>query len=109
MEELYVKGKQQELLKEKERLDKDIAKAAKYQDIGDSSSDSVQEVEMVGESIALRDTLEKEKKEVKDALKRIEKNTYGLCQKCQQPINKLRLNAYPAARFCRQDSNGLSK
>jgi DnaK suppressor protein len=104
MEEAYIKSKQQELLKKKEQLNKDIAKASKYQDIGDSTSDSAQEVEMVGKSIALETVFNQEKKEVEDALKRIEKGAYGLCQKCHQPINKLRLNAYPTARFCRQDS-----
>ena len=104
MDELYIAGKQQELLKEKERLDREIGRVSKFQDYGSSTDDSTQEVETVGENIALRDTLEKEKREVEGALSRIEKGVYGLCEKCRHPINKLRLNAYPAARFCRQDS-----
>jgi len=38
--------------------------------------------------------------ELKDALKRIENGTYGVCEKSQKPIEKERLEANPAARTC---------
>jgi len=100
----YTRGKQKELLKEKARLDKEIARISKYQDIGSSSDDNAQEVEIVGENVALDDDLKREKKEVEAALKRIEKGTYGICLKCRKSINKPRLNAYPAAAYCRDHS-----
>ena len=100
----YTRGKQKELLKEKVRLDKEIARISKYQDIGSSSDDNAQEVEIVGENVALENDLKKETKEVEAALARIEKSAYGKCLKCRQPINKLRLNAYPAAAYCRDHS-----
>lgn len=34
------------------------------------------------------------------ALDRIEKGTYGLCQECGEPISKDRLEAVPHARLC---------
>ncbi len=37
--------------------------------------------------------------EVKAALERIEKGTYGLCEKCGKPIEKDRLEANPSARI----------
>lgn len=100
----YTLDKREELLRELRRLEKEIARVSKYQDIGTSTDDNAQEVEIVGENIALEETMLKEKKEVDAALKRIEKGKYGICQVCHKPINKLRLNAYPAAAYCRDDS-----
>jgi RNA polymerase-binding transcription factor DksA len=38
--------------------------------------------------------------EVRDALNRIERGTYGICESCGQPIASARLEALPFARFC---------
>lgn len=38
--------------------------------------------------------------EVEDALARIEAGTYGLCEECNEPIAKARLDAMPHARNC---------
>ncbi len=97
----YTQDKQKELKSEQKRLEKEIARVSKYQDIGSSTDDNAQEVEIVGENLALEETMRKEKKEVDSALKRIEKGKYGICPACHKPINKLRLNAYPAAAYCR--------
>jgi RNA polymerase-binding protein DksA len=42
--------------------------------------------------------LEKQLEEVDSALSRIEKGTYGICEVCQKPIEKDRLEANPSAR-----------
>lgn len=34
------------------------------------------------------------------ALARLDEHTYGLCESCQQPIGKLRLQAFPRATLC---------
>jgi RNA polymerase-binding transcription factor DksA len=38
--------------------------------------------------------------EVDDALRRVDTSTYGLCERCGQPIAKERLAARPFARRC---------
>ena len=38
--------------------------------------------------------------EARDALDRIDKGTYGICESCGKRIAKLRLDAIPFARFC---------
>ncbi len=38
--------------------------------------------------------------QIYDALSRIEKGTFGLCENCGQPIAKPRLQAIPYAKFC---------
>ena len=45
---------------------------------------------------SLRDTL----RDVEQALGRMETGTYGLCERCGQPIADERLEALPAARLC---------
>ncbi|TMK43195.1 MAG: TraR/DksA family transcriptional regulator [Actinobacteria bacterium] len=37
------------------------------------------------------------------ALERLAAGTYGVCEACGQPIGEARLEAWPAARFCRTD------
>ena len=38
--------------------------------------------------------------EIDEALARVVAGTFGLCEGCQEPIPKARLNAVPHARFC---------
>jgi len=45
-------------------------------------------------------TLEKQLKDVDDALTRMEENKYGKCEKCNSTIIEKRLKAIPEARFC---------
>ncbi len=45
------------------------------------------------------DKLEGQLAEVAAALERIEKGTYGMCEKCGKPIEKERLEANPSARI----------
>ena len=48
--------------------------------------------------------------EIDDALRRIEDNTFGYCERCFQPIPKPRLRALPYARLCVAcKSGGLSR
>jgi len=37
------------------------------------------------------------------ALERLAAGSYGVCEACGQPIGEARLEAWPAARFCRAD------
>lgn len=37
---------------------------------------------------------------VTEALERIENNTYGICQECEEPISPKRLAALPWAKYC---------
>jgi DnaK suppressor protein len=48
--------------------------------------------------------------EIDDALARVDKKTYGACERCHQPIPKPRLRALPYARLCVAcKSGGLSR
>lgn len=56
-------------------------------------------LEQLDDNIGISNQLEKQLADVKDALERIEKGTYGLCETCSKPIEKDRLEANPAARI----------
>lgn len=51
-------------------------------------------------SLGLMDSERKLVREILDALKRIDRGTYGICEGTGQPIPALRLEANPWARYC---------
>lgn len=53
-----------------------------------------------GEAEALAGQLRDALGEVEAAIDRLEKGTYGYCERCGQPISPDRLEAKPAARRC---------
>ena len=38
--------------------------------------------------------------EIEEALKKIEKGTYGICEMCEEPIQEERLKIKPYAKYC---------
>ncbi|WP_024789522.1 RNA polymerase-binding protein DksA [Lebetimonas sp. JH292] len=44
--------------------------------------------------------LKEELNEIEVALKKIEEGTYGICEMCEEPINKERLLVKPYAKYC---------
>lgn len=101
----------QKLLEEKKRLEDELGKLAKkengddyeakFEDLGRSEEDNAEEVENYTTNLSITDTLEKNLKDVNDALERVEKGTYGICDTCKEKeIRVERLKAYPAARSC---------
>ena len=38
--------------------------------------------------------------EIEEALRRLKEDTFGSCESCERPINKVRLRALPYARHC---------
>ncbi len=50
--------------------------------------------------LALENRIRQEMAKVEHALEKIEKGTYGLCDKCGKPIDPQRLEALPQASVC---------
>ncbi len=63
------------------------------------------EIEDYENNTAILKDLEIRFNEVKNALQRIESNTYGICEISGEPIEEERLEANPAARTCKQHIN----
>lgn len=68
----------------------------------DESADDAQEYD---NALSLEHTLELKLKDVNNALEKIEKGTYGICEKCGGPIEEERLRAVPEARLCMKHNN----
>lgn len=63
-------------------------------------ADSSQVTAEKGETEALAATLQESLEAVHAALNRMDKGTYGLCERCQAPIAPARLEAMPSATRC---------
>lgn len=65
----------------------------------DETADKIEEFE---ENSAVLKELEIRYNDVKDALARIENDTYGFCEVCHEPIEEERLIANQSARTCKK-------
>ncbi len=61
-------------------------------------NDAADKIEELATNVPLVEELKARYREILDALEKIEKGTYGLCEKCKEPIPFDRLEANPAAR-----------
>jgi DnaK suppressor protein len=52
--------------------------------------------------VRLRETDSKLLRAIDEALGRIERNVFGVCQACMKPISTARLDAVPWSRLCRE-------
>ena len=66
------------------------------------TADNIEEFE--GNTAVLKE-LEIRYNDIKDALTKIEKNEYGICEVCKAPIEEDRLIANQAARTCKAHMN----
>ncbi len=63
-------------------------------------ADDATEVFEQAKNLALRQTLERQLKQVEEALERFERGTYGYCLDCENEIDPARLKAIPSASLC---------
>jgi RNA polymerase-binding transcription factor len=63
-------------------------------------ADSGQVAAEQGENKALLNQLKEQQSEIVRALAKMDEGTYGLCERCREPISEARLEAMPATRFC---------
>jgi RNA polymerase-binding protein DksA len=67
---------------------------------GNHMADDATEVSEQAKTLALRRHLEGMLKEVERAIARAEKGTYGICERCRNPISEERLKVMPSATLC---------
>jgi DnaK suppressor protein len=100
------------LLAEKDRLERDLEKIARpidkrdgeyetnFERIGEDKDDNATEVEQYADNLPVETALENNLKDVIEALEKMEKDAYGLCENCQQEIDIERLKINPSAKTC---------
>ena len=71
-----------------------------FPEFGDKEDENAAEVAAFGGNLSLEETLEQSLEMINKALDKIEKGTYGLCEKCGETIAKDRLEIMPTATKC---------
>jgi RNA polymerase-binding protein DksA len=101
----------EKLLQEKVRIEDELGRIAKpaategdyvttFEDVGKDEDENATEVEDYTDNLALESSLEKQLKDVMEALEKMGNGTYGKCENCGIEIPLERLRAYPAAKTC---------
>ncbi|MDP3982296.1 MAG: TraR/DksA C4-type zinc finger protein [bacterium] len=78
---------------------------------GGNIEDAANEVRDYESTLSTEFSLEIQLRDVTLALEKLEKGTYGICESCEQAIDKERLEAKPEARLCsvcraKEENNG---
>lgn len=101
-----------QLLEEKKRLEDELAQFAKrnphnaddfnatFPQYGDKPDENAAEVAEYMADLTLERTLEKELRDVNEALKNLENGAYGICKYCKKQIDEKRLLARPTSSAC---------
>jgi RNA polymerase-binding transcription factor DksA len=100
LDEKFIAKQKKIIEKNVERLEKEVTQNKKFEEIGGSPDDTTQEFEAFEEKQALLRSAQRDMKDLKASLKRIDEGKYGVCSVCGEPIEKGRLEAYPAATTC---------
>lgn len=72
----------------------------RFPQFGQSKDENAQEVTEFEKLKILEVNLEKKLSEINETLKKIKKDTYGVCQNCSSEIEEPRLKAIPTAALC---------
>jgi DnaK suppressor protein len=100
------------LVKEKERLEKELLSIADKKEVvaddfdsrfpnwGDDIDSNAAEVNNYSSRLGIEKNLESLLQATSQALDKIDNDTYGVCEQCGQEIQLERLKAFPAATFC---------
>lgn len=99
----------EQLLAEKARLEQGLSRFAdpagaagnyetRIEDMGTDPDENASEVEAYVDNLSVEAPLETQLKDVTDALEKVEKGTYGVCEVTGKEISLDRLKAYPGAR-----------
>lgn len=108
-QEVKLTNKSQEIKKEIQKFScsegpqEDNDQKVCFPDYGKEEQDNAEEVGEYQTKVRLVGQLEEDLGNVELALKKIKDGSgYGICEKCQQPINKERLSLKPEAGHCVQ-------
>ena len=97
-DENFIKSQKEKLELEKQGIEERLKSRTKYQDYGDDIESNAQEFAQAETNANVADDLEEELKLVEKALLNIKEGKYGLDVNTGEPIDKKRLEAYPAAQ-----------
>lgn len=113
MNEEILKGLKYKLDEEKKTLESDLTKFAgknkkadnfetKYPDYGRGEEENESELIAYNTLKNIEEAIEIRLQEIKEALLRMAKNSYGYCIKCKKEIEIEKLNTNPTSFLCRK-------
>ena len=97
---IFVRKQKKILEKELARLEEQFRLTKEHPEYGSSDDENAQEVEKIQENLGLQKNLKNIIRDTKYAIKKIDKNKYGICDACKGPIETGRLKAFPVASMC---------
>lgn len=112
MDKKDLKQIEEKLLRQKERIEKELRSftrqnphnkddfSATFPELGDKEDENANEVAIYSDNLTIERTLEKELQDIKSALAKIKRGTYGKCKYCKKEIDKRRLLVRPASSAC---------
>ncbi|NIP32833.1 hypothetical protein GWN26_09000 [Candidatus Saccharibacteria bacterium] len=112
MEQAILDKIKEKLLNDKERLEADLKQFttknknnpddydANFPNLGDKEDENANEVAQYSDNLTLERTLEKQLRDVNNALQRIDDGKYGVCKYCKKEISVERLEARPTSSAC---------
>ncbi|MFA4999275.1 MAG: RNA polymerase-binding protein DksA [Parcubacteria group bacterium] len=92
------------LLALESRLERELKEIPERLDFGDQvdqEEDEADESVAADEQVGIRDEMRARLENVRRALNKIKEGTYGLCEKCGQPIEKEILDIVPESSLCK--------
>ncbi len=108
-DKLFLRKQKKLLGKELKRLEEQFEITKRFPEYGTSEEENAQEVEKIQENLSLQKNLKNLIRDTKEAVKKIEKGKYGICEECGAKIETGRLKAYPAAPLCVSCASRLAK
>lgn len=107
----FLKEIEEKLRKQKEDLEKQLEKLGDWRKgrngfqvdfpkYGEKEDENADEVSAFSDRLSLGTRLEKNLEEVNTALEKINQGRYGICEKCNRPVDEKRLKAFPTAKEC---------
>lgn len=96
----YLSKQKSILLSEKARVEEELKSINKFPQYGDTEEANAQEVERFEGYKGLEKGVKEFLKDINTALGRLDNEKYGICGSCGNPIDKSRLEAFPAALVC---------
>lgn len=113
MDKKFIGQMKELLLEKKSQIEEELKKIAdrnpevsdtdyvtKFPQFGFDMEENADEVPLYEQNLAIEQHLEKNLRDIEDALSRIEKGNYGLCKYCGKEIDIRRLEARPASSTC---------
>jgi DnaK suppressor protein len=92
------------LEKHRKEIEKKLKKFRKVPDFGDdvdSGDEEADETEEFGAQLAIAQKYKEHLADIDEALRKIEKKKYGICEKCGKKISLDVLKAVPESRLCK--------